>query len=574
MPIIELILSRSEDPRRRISLSYETRKTSAGRRYARALQLCRVNGHGVARDDGFYGFAGDPRDPRWIAAEIARHVELVNAHAPGAFPAPSGELSRRDLNELHERFARYSGPLALRPTPFARAPAAVEDALAELNRLIHRHEDWLGARDGVTAAPPAIVVELAAPRARHPLLPEEYADFTLARGFGTCYVNYCEVGKSLWNAFADADDPATAGVRPLRYLSADAYLYFGPTDAPAEVEARRRAFAAWWDERADALAALGFVRDDPRNAVGHLPVADLVRDRGDARGASDAAIVELIARHPRLVDLAIDVDDLAPRVPAALAARTAPPDAAFCWVDLGTPDVDAAKRFYAAVFGWTYADVPADEGAYAVCLAGERPVAALFAMYDRVPYWLPYLAVDDVGALRARAEAAGGRHAPIVHRGFERVADTTDPRVGRGESAFLVDPEGRGVLIRTRALEVACDLPGAPGALAWAELFAPELAAGDFYERVLGWQRGPLADGRGAARRLAAGACGVGVRVAPAPIAHGWYAYFAADDVDATVARARAAGASVIEPVTDVPGAGRFALLRDPQGAPFGVVQT
>ena len=34
------------------------------------------------------------------------------------------------------------------------------------------------------------------------------------------------------------------------------------------------------------------------------------------------------------------------------------PAGAFCWVELGTTDVDAAKSFYGGLFGWTPEDMP------------------------------------------------------------------------------------------------------------------------------------------------------------------------------------------------------------------------
>jgi len=36
----------------------------------------------------------------------------------------------------------------------------------------------------------------------------------------------------------------------------------------------------------------------------------------------------------------------------------------FCWADLGTPDADAAKRFYTALFGWSAEDRPMGPGAF------------------------------------------------------------------------------------------------------------------------------------------------------------------------------------------------------------------
>lgn len=50
-----------------------------------------------------------------------------------------------------------------------------------------------------------------------------------------------------------------------------------------------------------------------------------------------------------------------------------------------------------------------------------------------------------------------------------------------------------------------------------------------------------------------------------------WLAYTTVTDVDATVAKAQALGATVVAPAFDVPKAGRIAVLADPQGASFAV---
>lgn len=52
-----------------------------------------------------------------------------------------------------------------------------------------------------------------------------------------------------------------------------------------------------------------------------------------------------------------------------------------------------------------------------------------------------------------------------------------------------------------------------------------------------------------------------------------WMIYFAVDDADRFVADAQAAGASIHRAPADVPGTGRFAVLADPQGAAFGILQ-
>ncbi len=53
-----------------------------------------------------------------------------------------------------------------------------------------------------------------------------------------------------------------------------------------------------------------------------------------------------------------------------------------------------------------------------------------------------------------------------------------------------------------------------------------------------------------------------------------WLGYVAVDDVDATVEKAGSAGAKTLVPATDIPTVGRFAVLRDPQGAFLAVFRS
>jgi hypothetical protein len=52
-----------------------------------------------------------------------------------------------------------------------------------------------------------------------------------------------------------------------------------------------------------------------------------------------------------------------------------------------------------------------------------------------------------------------------------------------------------------------------------------------------------------------------------------WTHYTAVDDADATAAKAKELGATIVVPPTDIPGTGRFSVLIDPQGAAFGILQ-
>jgi predicted enzyme related to lactoylglutathione lyase len=52
-----------------------------------------------------------------------------------------------------------------------------------------------------------------------------------------------------------------------------------------------------------------------------------------------------------------------------------------------------------------------------------------------------------------------------------------------------------------------------------------------------------------------------------------WQPYVAVDDPDATTAKAQELGGSTLVEPMDVPEVGRIAVLRDPQGATFGIIK-
>lgn len=112
------------------------------------------------------------------------------------------------------------------------------------------------------------------------------------------------------------------------------------------------------------------------------------------------------------------------------------------------------------------------------------------------------------------------------------------------------------------------------GAPCWYELYTSDIdAAQDFYNRIMGWQ---IADSGtpGMDYRLAkAGDTMVAGMMQSDGQPTAWTIYFAVDDADATFAQAIARGAKELVPPSDIPNTGRFALMTDPYGAAFGILQ-
>ncbi|MBB4155477.1 hypothetical protein GGQ80_003400 [Sphingomonas jinjuensis] len=114
------------------------------------------------------------------------------------------------------------------------------------------------------------------------------------------------------------------------------------------------------------------------------------------------------------------------------------------------------------------------------------------------------------------------------------------------------------------------------GTPAWFELTTPDLHASlPFYERVAGWQiaMSPAAEHGG--YRLASAPDGeavAGIMTGQGQMPKGWSVYLAADDVDATVARAVELGGSILAGPMDIPHVGRFAAIADPQGVMVNLI--
>jgi uncharacterized protein len=112
----------------------------------------------------------------------------------------------------------------------------------------------------------------------------------------------------------------------------------------------------------------------------------------------------------------------------------------FYWNELMTRDVAKAKKFYGDTLGWSFEGMPMPGGGtYWVANMSDEPVAGIFdisgADYAAVPEgWMPYIAVDDVGARVKKAVAAG---ATVMKSAFDV------PGVGR--IVILREPGGAGI---------------------------------------------------------------------------------------------------------------------------------
>jgi len=118
------------------------------------------------------------------------------------------------------------------------------------------------------------------------------------------------------------------------------------------------------------------------------------------------------------------------------------------------------------------------------------------------------------------------------------------------------------------------------GRFAWYELMTTDPKAAEaFYTKVVGWGTEPSPGMETPYTMWMSGPQPVGgLMEIPEEAKKGgappnWMLYVAVGDADAAVARAQALGGKVELAPREIPGVGRFAVLADPQGAVFAILQ-
>jgi len=144
-----------------------------------------------------------------------------------------------------------------------------------------------------------------------------------------------------------------------------------------------------------------------------------------------------------------------------------------------------------------------------------------------------------------------------------------------GRMAVLQDSEGAFVSPWQPKNHIGCQLVNEPGTLVWNELQTNAIGASrDFYAEVLGWEYDVNASGYVSCKvdgRAQAGM--VAIEESWGDVPPNWGLYFLVENAASTVARAEELGGTILMPITEADGVGRFAIIRDPQGAIFSAIE-
>lgn len=259
-----------------------------------------------------------------------------------------------------------------------------------------------------------------------------------------------------------------------------------------------------------------------------------------------------------------------------------------CFVDTLSPDVEAAKRFYGAIFGWEFTGpgaMPDDPpGEYFVARVRGRDVAAIGTQpaaggSATAPAWNTYVAVASADEIAAQAQALGGSLLVVP---FDA------PPAGR--MAVIADPSGAIFCLWEAGVRQGAGLVNEPSAWAMSALSTDDPdRAQEFYGELFGWRAESfdavpgqemwlwrLPGYVGGEPRQPVPRDVVAVMMRTDPSAGGppsrWSVDFWIADADGAAAAAAEFGGRVVAPPDDVAGF-KQTVLADPDGAVFSVSQ-
>ncbi len=240
----------------------------------------------------------------------------------------------------------------------------------------------------------------------------------------------------------------------------------------------------------------------------------------------------------------------------------------FSWVDLSTSDAEGAKVFYGELFGWGFEDNEVPGGSvYTMCYVQGDTVAAIVQQDEQPGHWNNYVTVTSADETAAKARQLGANV-------FEEPFDVMEA----GRMAVFADPTGAVLCVWQPRAHIGARRVNDPGCLTWNELQSrdPE-TAGAFYAGLFGWETEPIEDDGKLVYVTIRNAGSANGGIMPMTEQHGdappyWLAYFTVPSCDGAIAKVRELGGDALAGPLDI-GAGRIAVVRDPQDAAFALFE-
>jgi hypothetical protein len=181
--------------------------------------------------DRFYGFGTAQQEQQRAVDMIQQCIETINSYQH--IIDREFEYTQDGLNYLHNVFEHYHGLLDQQTSNYwLQAPDAVRQALANLNLAVHRCETAMN-----TPSPRFVCTWFGMPKTQQLSMQHQIQFGEPCIKFGTVYLNYCEIGKTVEDLSHDNDIYiGNDAFRPFNHYSADFNVAFYNQDLTQKLD--------------------------------------------------------------------------------------------------------------------------------------------------------------------------------------------------------------------------------------------------------------------------------------------------------------------------------------------------
>jgi hypothetical protein len=228
--------------------------------------------------DDPYRFSGfdDIETEKLKAIKAINHcIDTINDYRPGFVTRRIGSSIDQDtLNYLHHIFEVYHGLLNEPHEFFRGAPHQVQHALGQLNVEVHRCEGLVEGSERIQL--PTHCITYYKLKKEETLELEDYKYFEDFTEFGTVYLLYTEIGKTLQDLALDDDHYISDfAYRPFRHYSSDFVVRFYQSSTESW-KRLRKLYKEHFDKNKDFFLKKGYDYSHPYNRPGNIPLAKLM----------------------------------------------------------------------------------------------------------------------------------------------------------------------------------------------------------------------------------------------------------------------------------------------------------
>jgi hypothetical protein len=230
-----------------------------------------INHYEIDDRERFYGFSVN--DKQLALQKITNTIDTINKHNPIIKRTIQSLDDIDTLNYLHHMFEVHHGLLDQAPDDFNCFPLEYQKALSQLNIDVHRCESV--GRGG--NKPRFVVTYFNQPKTEY-LTDTELGLMTNTYEFGTIYLNYVEIGKTLEDLARDNDQYISDDAfKPFINFSSDFNVKFWDSN-PTKVTEMNTMMTQYYENNADFFEHKGYARDHLHLRAGSIPVARLITD--------------------------------------------------------------------------------------------------------------------------------------------------------------------------------------------------------------------------------------------------------------------------------------------------------